>query len=751
MNVLIFTGPQQALSPLAQWGTEQFVTCWRRWLPRAAVRSSSGTEFWSLRWGDAAQPWQPAGIERLHHEGYLLSRVDQDPLSVAVAARTEKGFVNGLFGLLAELGCAFYLGGEAIPARPWRTGFPADWRKVCNPRMATRGLLPWHNFANSPTTWDLADYVGFFDCMAAQQMNCAIFHSYDYEPHGAYRWQGHWAPAEVRRNHVWHWPEEALEVKRFPEWARGKFAAPRFGPPAVLATTGLEECITASQGLFRQALEHARNRGIQTCVGFELIGNPKVLPVQQRFLARLEHLATTYHPDYLGLWEPEAAAQRGWPIPAEQSGWRRELRRDTGCFRGLPPHRVLEALRLAEFVKLAHTHLRKIAPRTRLVLSGWGGDRWMRLPDFFAGLHRLLPRDVVFAALDNLDPTVSPQIAGAYADLPPDRQRWPIVWPESDSLLHSSQWHAPSNVSSLEPLAADAVAKGCQGLLGIHWRSSVEIEAEIAYLARSAWEPIRKTTFWADYTRRCYGPKLRRQMSAIYRRLDRAGPGWTGLSPQIECDAFGWEGLPEIQVTSADRPLLQRLRQAAWAARPVMINRIKGLSELFPKFDLTLFSVEWALEFGRQSARKRRDVAQLARSLRTLSRQVRPAELPTNGRQRLEDLIRWIDFSLGYAAVARLLKPGGAVATLLAEARWHSDHGAKNYAATVAKRALGLLRQAPFERAIRAYAARVRTQSQRGNLARMCRDAWPAWQRARETLEKLVEEKDAGSEPETGG
>ena len=735
MLELTWTGPESG-GTLAQWGVEQFTRPWRRWFDAAPSRGVEPGRIWSLRWGERREEWLPAGVETLGDEGYLLAGAGSDRRGVGVAARTEKGFVNGLFGLLGELGCGFYLGGEAIPPRPWRTEFPPGWRKVCNPRLAVRGLLPWHNFANSPTTWDFADYARYFDLLAAQRMNLAMFHSYDYEPHGAYRWKGQWAPATVRRNHVWGWQEEAVDVTAFPQWAREHFPENRFGPPAVLATTTLEECIAASQELFRKALEHAGRRGIRTCVGFEIPGNPKVPAIRQRFLTQVEHLATVYRPDYLGLWEPESWAQRGWPIPVRGSGWQREFRLYRKWFRHVDSdRRVLEALRLAEFVRLAHARLQRIAPRTRLVLSGWGGDRWMKLAEFFPGLDHLLPPDVIFSALDNIDSTVAPRVADAYGRLSTRRQRWPIVWLESDG---NSQWHAQCNVSSLSPLGRDTVKKGCQGILGIHWRSGVEVETEVAYLAQAGWAETTSQDFWTDYSFRCYGTKWGGKMAAVHRHLERLGPGWTGLSPQGECSTFRWESLPEVAVRNSDRHVLDGLRQAGWAARGAVINHTASVYELLPKFDWALFTLEWALAFGEPGLRKRRMLERIGRRLKVLRRSVAAMEPPENGRRRLDDLILWIEFTLGYDAAARLLKPGGAVETLQAEAMWHSENQARSYGAEVARRALARLRTVSLERTMQAYGRRVRTQSQRGNLARMCRDAWPAWIKAIETLEQMA-------------
>ena len=63
-------------------------------------------------------------------------------------------------------------------------------RSNCRPRskcarsryLPVRGSLPWYNFLNSPTTWDLDDLKYFFDQISKMKQNFVGFHAYDSEP-----------------------------------------------------------------------------------------------------------------------------------------------------------------------------------------------------------------------------------------------------------------------------------------------------------------------------------------------------------------------------------------------------------------------------------------------------------------------------------------------------------------------------------------------------------------------------------------
>jgi hypothetical protein len=146
--------------------------------------------------------------------------------------------------------------------------------------------------------------------------------------------------------------------------------------------------------------------------------------------------------------------------------------------------------------------LHEIAPRVRLIVSGWGGDHWMRFTDFYAGLDRTVPDDIVFAALDNIDPTFEPNVSAVYGTLQSQRERWPIPWFESDGGgTRRDQWGPQPNVHAFAPLLDDAQQKGCQGILGIHWRTRA-VEEVAGYTFRRAWEPdLTPAAYFARFAR----------------------------------------------------------------------------------------------------------------------------------------------------------------------------------------------------------------------------------------------------------
>ena len=186
--------------------------------------------------------------------------------------------------------------------------------------------------------------------------------------------------------------------------------------------------------------------------------------------------------------------------------------------------------------------LKTIAPDKRVVISGWGGDKWDRFTDLFPGLDEVLPKDIVFSALDNIDPTWEPNVSRFYGKLPADRQRWAIPWWESDGGgSRHDQFMPQGNTKPFSVLLPDVLRKGCQGDLGIHWRSRA-VEDVAAYMLDFAWNPTKTTyeSFWSDFARRCFGEADAPEMAKILMELDALGPRWTGGGGQQECAGFTW-------------------------------------------------------------------------------------------------------------------------------------------------------------------------------------------------------------------
>ncbi len=608
-------------------------------------------------------------------EGYLLHT---RPGRVTLAAATPRGVLWAVYGLLERLGVGFYLGGDALAgAGPPR--LPEGLTLLERPALKVRGSLPWYNFLNSPTTWDRDDFRFFFDQMARMRMNFVGFHSYDSEPFCAYEFGGKLVggePLVTAHNYGWG-TVEGLATRDFGFGTGGMFNGPEFGSKPATLPGSREQQIRRQQALLAEGLTYARSRGLQVCVGFEVMGDPTHPDNQARLEARLAALLKAYPMlDVVWIWQSEGLGG-GSDIAAPGSPMELAVARHGGAFAYLEnPARIHEAVRVMLYSRLAHGILRRLAPKVRMAVSGWGGDRWMRFSDFYLGLDKTLPLEIIFAALDNIDPSMAATVADAYGKLNPNRERWPIPWWESDGgYSRRDQFGPQTNAAPFLPLCRDVLKKGCQGMLAIHWRTR-DVEEAAALQARFAWDTsLTYEGFFDRFARACYGPHWAAEMGAVHRELEALGPRWTGASGQVECGGFEWFSEGRL---------------------PVQANLAK-LGALRGRID-----------------RVRRGMV---------------AAGETAGLERIDWLLATIDWLVTYDEAAMALRPGGPVDAALNRAEEAKRAGDAATCAVAVAEASAAFRSAPLGRAMQTFARKISTRGEWGALATINVKAYAAYRR----------------------
>jgi len=486
------------------------------------------------------------------------------------------------YRLLETLGCGFYLGGDALPETdPRRT--IGDVNVHERPAFAVRGTLPWYNFLNGPTAWNPQDHRRFYDQLAKQGANFVGYHSYDWEPWAAYpmdfmgqtRMIGGEPAATtgaVHRRDIWG--VSTVPVEEYAFGTDALFGRGLFGADVALDWRTHDEGIREAQAMLASSLRYARARGIRTCVGFEVSGDPVNPASEEALRARVAHMVATYPLDYLWLWQAE---NRGSAVLSDVGDPADREWADTFAYLGRPD-RVAEGVRMAHYVVLGHRLLAEIAPDVRLIVSGWGGDQHMRFTDFYQGLHVVTPRDVIFSALDNIDPTAAPTVSAVYEGIARERECWPIPWFESDAGgTRRDQWGPQPNVHAFAPLIDDAERKGCAGILGIHWRTRA-IEEVAGYTFRRAWETtLAPPSFFKRFAAASYGEATGAEMATIHVRLEELGPRWTGAAGQVECRGFEWFATAGLRLLDSDDapPTLYRNRRLPDGARTEELARLR--------------------------------------------------------------------------------------------------------------------------------------------------------------------------------
>ncbi|MCE5272362.1 hypothetical protein LLH00_13875 [bacterium] len=507
-----------------------------------------------------------AAVDSLGAESYLLGSVSAGGGRVLVVAGGDSlGTLYGAYRLAWRLGARFYLHGDVLPDDKIPP-VPPDIRETGRPLFALRGIQPFHDFPEGPDWWDEDGYKAVLAQLPKLGMNFFGLHTYP---------QGGVGPEPT----VWIGPRESLDrinniraaypARHFttvngtwgyrPDETRSYgFGADQFfseniygadymrcmapWPPDSAACVSLFHYIG---GLLNGAFVYARWMGIRTCIGTE---TPLTVPEAVRarlsprdrsespdeiarkiYAGMFSYISSTHPLDYYWFWTPE-----NWTW----DGASREQ---------------VEAT-LAD-LKAAIAAADEVQAPFKLATCGWVlGPQWDR-----ALFDRELPAGMALSCINRAvghDP-VEPGFARIEG-----RGKWAIPWLEDDPALIVPQLWA----GRMRRDAADALAYGCDGLMGIHWRTR-ELGPNVAALARAAWDQsgwnpeaaerliqpdsssdrprnLPCLDFYQDWARAEFGPAAAEPAARLFAAIDGAlprpanwdqGPG--GLVP----DSLDWE------------------------------------------------------------------------------------------------------------------------------------------------------------------------------------------------------------------
>ena len=187
-------------------------------------------------------------------EGYYLANATVNNVPVVIAAgRSKAGCVNAVYGMLRELGYGFFLGSEAVPdVLP--AALPSQSPLVRRPVFGIRGVLPWYNFFDSPTTWDPVDHRAFVDQLVRSGANFVGFHTYDSEPFAAYEEGGQMkAGARLLNTNSPTWGTHPLPCNGFAYGTERLFAGEAFGAATTQRGDDAIAAIRQEQDVMRDA------------------------------------------------------------------------------------------------------------------------------------------------------------------------------------------------------------------------------------------------------------------------------------------------------------------------------------------------------------------------------------------------------------------------------------------------------------------------------------------------------------------
>ncbi len=443
-------------------------------------------------------------IPPLGPEEYWLKTLSQGGRRhVLIAGGDALGALYGAYAFLEKLGVRFYLDGDVVPDERFEYKAP-DIDETARPLFKRRGIQPFHDFPEGPDWWNEDTYKAVLGQLPKLRMNFFGLHTYPEKGPNAEPtvWIG--LPGEAGRDGrvtasypssyqntarvnpgSFNWGFQAKKTGDFHFGAAEIFESDAFGPevmdglmPEPKTAEASNELFNRTAGMLRGAFTFARALGVKTCVGTE---TPLIIPalVQERLKAAgldpkdpktvrelyqgiFQRIAAAYPIDYYWFWTKEDWT---WSDAGEEA-----------------IKAVATDLDMA--VKAAEDAGRPFSLATCGWVLGPPGRRTL--------FDEILPKSLAASCINRevgkapVDPTFA-RIAG--------RSKWAIPWLEDDPSLSSPQlW-----VGRMRRDAVDALKYGCDGLMGIHWRTRV-LSANAAALAHAAWDQSWNTmpTNFAD-------------------------------------------------------------------------------------------------------------------------------------------------------------------------------------------------------------------------------------------------------------
>lgn len=540
-------------------------------------------------------------LATLGEEGYRWKATQcRGKPALLLAAAKPIGVLYGTYALLEKLGFGFYLGGDTFPPNGLLLAIDDSLDEVHKPVFAIRGTLPWGNLLNA--YWDLDDWKFYFDQLSKQGYNFVGLHQYSSgpmaqggQPWCAFEWKGQLLGGDPMRsslNERWAPTDRPMNTAQFGFGASDYFDRDPFTERPTLEGKDNADKIRRSKEALATALNYARSRGIKVCLGFGIGHNPLLKEYPERLDAMIASMLKQFPMlDYVWFFQEENQGQAGWTV---EQGSAEENLVKANCepFKYLgPPARVAEGVRLSYASQLAYRIVKKYRPDLPVIISGWGGDCWMHCSDYYIGLDKTLPKDMIFAAQDNLHAESEPNVAKAYGQLSPERLRWPIPWWNNDG---DSLWDQQCKTRYFLPICRDVLAKKCQGMLAVHWLTR-EVEEVAAYQGQFAWNPsLTYEGFYDNFAQRCYGKPWAARMSAIHRELESLGPRWTGARGDTDLKAITWKAA-DYTDKPENRRKLAEIHQQLETCRGEMIaqERRNGIERI----EWLLTAIDWLTRY----------------------------------------------------------------------------------------------------------------------------------------------------------
>jgi hypothetical protein len=469
----------------------------------------------------------------LKEQDYLIKTfVEGKRNYLLVIGGGEFGCLYGAYRLAEILGLRFYLHGDVVP--DMLTAFHMPQVDIhAHPLFDLRGIQPFHDFPEGPDWWNLNEYKSVLTQLPKMGMNFFGLHTY---PEGGPNaeptvWIGTKSeidengrvlesyPSSYQSTHRGNWGYASENTSDYHCGADLLFETDKYAAtvmdgmiPSPDSAFFCNQLFNRTGEMLNHAFSFGRYFGIKTCVGTETplvipkrvrdrllkskkdVANPKV--ISELYEGIFERIKRAYPIDYYWLWTSE-----GWTWDSVPANVVKRTEQD-----------LLIAVNAAQKIK---------APFT-LATCGWV----LGPPNDRKQFDKSLPKEMPFSCI-NRYVGFSP-VEKAFEGIT-GRPKWAIPWMEDDpGLIYPQLW-----AGRMRRDAMDALKYGCNGLLGIHWRTQV-IGPNISALAKAGWDQgewkslelsdtvrdIPVKDFYEDWAKAQFGEEVAKPIASIFTAID---------------------------------------------------------------------------------------------------------------------------------------------------------------------------------------------------------------------------------------
>ncbi len=456
-------------------------------------------------------------------------RLKSDGATATISGGSDVAVLYGAYAYVEKLGVRFQIDGDVIPDERLKE-LPVVKEETGKPLFELRGLQPFHDFPEGPDWWRTDDWKSVVSQATKMRMNFIGLHTYPFHNKDLGPEPTVWlglpedvnADGTVKISDYASWYSTA-KVMPYGCYSPAKTSSYSFGGAEIFPSdnygsemNGPDDfpfprtpaanaaLINRTGAMLKEVFEEAHRLGMTTCLGTESpLDLPEVVLARLRELGLKPEAPATLQKLYRGMF---LRVQRAYPIDYYWI-WGHEGE--------------IDQARFITNLQCARAALMESKAPFGLGICGWG---W--ITQNFPALDEALPKEVAFSAISMSvgNAPISPNFGRLGG-----RQKWAIPWFEDDPGLSSPQLWA----GRMRKDAVDARSYGCNGLMGLHWRTRI-LSPNISALAQAAWDqdfaadpapegesrflPVRD--FYEDWARAQFGAEVAGPIAEMFARLD---------------------------------------------------------------------------------------------------------------------------------------------------------------------------------------------------------------------------------------